>query len=86
MTDVTMEDIKRIVGLQLGKHQVGADDRFLEDLTAESADVANIIAAVEEKYHIIIKETEIAKIFTPSDLFELVKHHVSLRGVDRRNQ
>jgi acyl carrier protein len=76
MADVTLEDIKRLVGLQLGTRQVGEQDRFLEDLAAESADVANIIAVVEEKYKITIKESEIAKIFTPHDLFELVKNHL----------
>jgi len=52
----------------------------LEDLAAESADVANLIASVEEKYKITIKESEIAKIFTPNDLFKLVKNRMSLRG------
>jgi acyl carrier protein len=77
MVDVTMEDIKRLVGLQLGTRKVGEHDRFLEDLAAESADVANIIAAVEDKYKITIKESEIAKIFTPNDLTELVRKKLS---------
>jgi acyl carrier protein len=77
MTDVTMEDIKRLIGLQLGARKVGEHDRFMEDLAAESADVANIIAVVEEKYQITIKESEIAKIFTPVDLFELVRKRIS---------
>lgn len=77
MTDVTMEDIKKLVGLQLGRRTVGEHDRFLEDLAAESADVANIIGVVEEKYKITVKESEIAKIFTPNDLFELVKQRGS---------
>ena len=76
MIDVTLEDIKRLVGLQLGTRNVGEHDRFLEDLSAESADVANIIAAAEEKYKITIKESEIAKIFTPHDLFELVRNRM----------
>jgi acyl carrier protein len=76
MADVKLEDIKRLVGLQLGTRQIGEHDRFLEDLAAESADVANIIAVVEEKYKITIRESEIAKIFTPNDLFELVKNRL----------
>jgi len=72
-----MEDIKRLIGLQLGARKVGEHDRFMEDLAAESADVANIIAVVEEKYQITIKESEIAKIFTPVDLFELVRKRIS---------
>ena len=73
MSEVRLEDIKRLVGLQLGVHNVGEHDRLLEDLAAESADVANLIASVEEKYKITIKESEIAKIFTPNDLFKLVE-------------
>jgi len=77
MTDISMEDIKKLVALQLGIRLVAEDARLVEDLGAESADVANIVAAVEEKYHIVVKESEIAKIFTPVDLFELVRKRVA---------
>jgi len=76
MTRISMEDIKKLVALQLGVRIVAEQDRLMEDLGAESADVANIVAAVEEKYHIVVKESEIAKIFTPTDLFELVRKRV----------
>ncbi|HEX9333453.1 MAG TPA: hypothetical protein VF896_16290 [Anaerolineales bacterium] len=83
MLEVTLEDIKRLVGLHLGTRKIEEHDRFMEDLAAESADVANIVAAAEEKYQITIKESEIAKIFTPADLFELVKDRTSLGGASR---
>ncbi|HXQ35458.1 MAG TPA: phosphopantetheine-binding protein [Anaerolineales bacterium] len=73
MTNVSIEDINNLVGLQLGVRLVAEDSRLVEDLGAESADVANLVAAVEEKYHVIVKESEIAKIFTPADLFDLVQ-------------
>ena len=76
MTDISMEDIQKLVELQLGIRLVAEDTRLVEDLGAESADVANIVAAVEEKYHIVVKESEIAKILTPTDLFELVRKRV----------
>jgi acyl carrier protein len=76
MTDISMEDIQRLVALQLGIRTVAEDARLVEDLGAESADVANIVAALEEKYHIVVKESEIAKIFTSTDLFDLVRRHV----------
>ena len=76
MTDISIEDIKELVALQLGVRAVAEQDRLMEDLGAESADVANIVAAVEEKYHIVVKESEIARIFTPTDLFELVRKRV----------
>ena len=76
MTDISIEEINELVALQLGVRVVAAQDRLMEDLGAESADVANIIAAVEEKYHIVVKESEIARIFTPVDLFVLVRKRV----------
>jgi acyl carrier protein len=80
MTNVSMDDIKKLVGLQLGAREVEEDSQLVEDLSAESADVANIVAVLEEKYQIKVKETEMVKLHTPTDLFELVKKHISLRG------
>jgi acyl carrier protein len=70
---VNLEDIKKLVSLQLGKRNVQANSRLVEDLGAESADVANLVATVEEKYGVSIKEAEIARIFTPADLFDLIQ-------------
>ena len=75
MNSVTLDDIKRIVGLQLGLSTVPDQARFVEDLGAESADLANIVAAVESKYGIRMKESEIARIFTPAELYEAVRRH-----------
>lgn len=80
MTNVSMDDIKKLVGLQLGAREVEADSLLVEDLSAESADVTNIVAVLEEKYQITVKETEMVKLRTPNDLFELVMKHMSLRG------
>jgi acyl carrier protein len=73
MTDVSMDEIIKLVGLQLGAREVGADSLLVEDLSAESADVSNIVAVLEEKYRISVKETEMVKLRTPTDLFELVR-------------
>jgi acyl carrier protein len=73
---VTIEDISTLVGVQLGKRGVKPDDRFLEDLGAESMDVVNIAAAVEDKYRIRINESEIGGIRTPSDLLRLVQERL----------
>ena len=73
---VNIVDIKKLVGLQLGVRAVNDQDRLVEDLGAESADVANLIAAVEEKYNITIKESEIAKIFTPVDLYQIIQSRI----------
>lgn len=72
MSNPTLEEITKLVGLQFGERNVAPTARLVEDLGAESADVANLVAAAESKYGIIIKESEIARIFTAQDLFELV--------------
>ncbi len=73
---VTIEDIKRIISLQLGIREIGDDDRFLEDLRAESADVMIIISAIEEKYGVVIKESEIPELHTPTALYLAVKNRM----------
>lgn len=72
MSKVSMDEINKLVSLQLGVREVTQESLLVEELSAESADVVNIIAVLEEKYQIIVKETEIAKIRTPADLFALV--------------
>jgi len=69
---VPKEDVVRIVRILLGKAQVRESDRLLEDLGAESADLANLVAAVEEKYGVRLPEAEIARIRTVADLHALV--------------
>ncbi|NJC97060.1 MAG: acyl carrier protein [Anaerolineales bacterium] len=81
MTDVSIEEIKKMVSLQLGAREVSENSLLIEDLGAESADVANLVAALEEKYRITVRESEIAKVRTPADLLELVREHLSLRGL-----
>ena len=70
---VTIEDIQTLVGLQLGKRKVSAPDRLMEDLGAESADIVNIIATVEDKYRISLEEADISRVRTVRDLYDLIK-------------
>jgi acyl carrier protein len=78
MTTITQNEIRKLVELQLGKRNVQNTDRLVEDLGAESADVANLVAAAEEKFRISIKESEIARISTPSDLFGLIQKRLNV--------
>lgn len=73
MQNLNQEDILKLVELQLGQRDVRPNDRLVEDLGAESADIANLVVAAEEKYGVAIKESEIGRIFTPVDLFDLVQ-------------
>jgi acyl carrier protein len=73
---VTIEEIGNIVGVQLGVRKVSGDDRIVEDLAAESADVVNIVAAVEDKYAITIDEEVVPDIVTVADLVEIVRNRM----------
>lgn len=68
----TLEEIQGMVGLQLGRRAVQAGDRIVEDLGAESVDVVNIIASVEDRYQIAIEEEELPEIVTVGDLHRCV--------------
>ena len=70
---ITVEELQKLVARQLGLRQVGPNDLLLEELGAESADIANLVAAVEDQYPIQIKESEIAEIRTPADLFKMIQ-------------
>ena len=70
---LSIEDVKDLVRVQLGAKKVEPHDRIMEDLGAESADIVNIIAAMEDRYHILIEEEEIGDIRTVEDLFVLAQ-------------
>lgn len=73
MENSLQTEINKLIQLQLGITRLSINDRLIEDLGAESADIANIIAAAEEKFNVIIEESEIAKINTPQDIVQLVQ-------------
>ena len=69
---ISIDDIKRIISLQLGVKVIGDNDRLLVELGAESLDVMNIVVAIEEKFNIQIEEMEILDIQTPAAIYQLV--------------
>lgn len=70
---VTIEKIQRLVAAQLGIRGVKPKDRLVDDLGAQSADVVNLLASVEDQYDIEIDEDEIPEIVTVTDLYNAVK-------------
>jgi len=78
--DISVEEIILIVGLQLGIKYISEEQRIVEDLGAQSADLVNIIVAIEEKYKIFISEEKIAKIRTVKDLYSSVEDQLNNRG------
>jgi acyl carrier protein len=65
---VTIDDVLSLVAVQLGRKRVAAEDRLVEDLGAESLDLVNIVAALEDLCGIDIPEEEIADLRTVADL------------------
>ena len=71
----SVEDLSLLIGLLLGKPRVSPQDRLVEDLGAESADLVNLVATVEEKYHVELTEAEVARVHTVADLHALIARH-----------
>jgi acyl carrier protein len=76
---LSIDEIINLVRIQLGVKQVKAEDRIIEDLGAESADIVNIIAALEDKYQIRIDEEEIGDIRTVADLVDLTQNKLQAK-------
>lgn len=77
---VTIDEICTMARVQLGLPQVPPEARFAEDLGAESADVLNLVAAIEDRFGVIIAEEELPEIRTVEDLFRLVSDRVGAGG------
>ncbi len=66
------QEITELISLQLGIAEISIEQRFIEDLGAESADLVNLIAAVEDRFDVVIDETELPEIRTVADLHRIV--------------
>jgi acyl carrier protein len=73
---LTLADLKTLVGLQLGIRDVDENAHLMQDLEAESADILNIVLAIEDKYQVSIDEAELYDVRSTSDLYALVKQKV----------
>ena len=71
--NVTIEEVQALVRLQLGKRTVADEDRLVEDLGAESADLVNIMAAAEDRFGVSFEGADISKVRTVHELFEFIK-------------
>ena len=69
---VSVEAIQELVGRQLGRRGVRADDHLVADLGVESIDILNLVRTVEEKFQLKITDTEISSLQTVRDLHTLV--------------
>lgn len=72
----TAEEILKLVARQLGLRDVKLEDDIAADLGAVSADVINIVAAIEDLYHVVIEEEELPDIRTVDQLHRLVCNRI----------
>ena len=77
---VSIDEVKTVVSIQLGIKAINSDDLIIETLGAESADVMNIIVALEEKYQVLIDEGDLVHVRMVADLFHLVQRLQSALG------
>ena len=63
------------MSIQLGRRKVEPEDRLIEDLGAESADLVNLAAAIDDCYGIYLDEEALAEVKTVADLERLVRAH-----------
>ena len=75
----TAEEIRKLVGRQLGLREVRFEDDIAADLGAVSADIINIVAALEDLYGVVIGEEELPDLRTVDQLHRLVCERVEAR-------
>ncbi len=64
------EEIKSIIAKQLriNKEDIKNTDRLIEDLGADSLEMAEVLMTIEEKFGLYITDEEIEKIKTVGDI------------------
>jgi acyl carrier protein len=72
---VTISELRLLVSEQLGLplDEVTEDARLVEDLGAQSLDLVNLIAAVDDRFGFEIAEEKIQNIVTVIDIFTLIQ-------------
>jgi acyl carrier protein len=68
----TLDEIRRVVALELGVKQVRAEDRLVDDLGVESIDLVAILSAIEDRWGIAAGESDLSRVSTVADLHTLV--------------
>ena len=74
------EKFKKIVVEQLGveEEHVKLEATFVDDLSADSLDIVELIMAIEEEFELEIPDSDAEKIVTVGDVVEYIKNNMSL--------
>ena len=73
------EKVKGIIVEQLGvtDTSVTQDASFIDDLGADSLDIAELIMALEEEFDTEIPDSDAEKIVTVGDVVDYIKEHLA---------
>jgi acyl carrier protein len=69
-------ELVSVVGLTLGSRNVRESDKLLEDLGLESADLLNLLIAVEDRFGVAIDELEALELTTVAELGDLIERRM----------
>lgn len=72
------EKLQQIIAdvLNMDPSQITEDSKFIDDLSADSLDVFEIITSIEEAFDITIDDSEAESIVTVGDAVEAIKNAV----------
>ena len=75
-----MQRVREIVAEQLGRDEaeIKLEQKFEDDLGADSLDRIEIVMAFEEAFHISISDQEAEKLDTVKNLFEYLRDRVKV--------
>ena len=74
-TQLDFKDLQKLAGEILGidEDQVQMDKSFARDLAADSLDLVELIAAVEDKYDVELPDAELEKMKIIGDLWKFLE-------------
>ena len=80
-TQLDFKDLQALAGEILGidPDQVQMDKSFQRDLAADSLDLVELIAAIEDKYDVELPDDELAKMKTIADLWKFLEQKTAER-------
>ena len=73
--DRIVEIVREVLSLESDEPSITGETRFVDDLGAESLDMAQLVMALEEEFEIDIPDEEAEKIVNVKDAVDYIKSH-----------
>jgi acyl carrier protein len=82
MAELDFRELQELAAEILGvePEQVQVDKSFQRDLAADSLDLVELIAAIEDKYDVELSEEELEKMKNVGDLWQFLEVHEAERA------